>query len=308
MKIKYIYSLSLALCLSAIFQSCESDVDFNDKESAPKMVINSIVNAEQETQLLKLSESVFAFGNQKPKAVENAELLLKINGVETPLTFEKTQDYRRYYSFRSSFKQGDKVEISAKSPAHNAIYGIDQVPEKAEITGVKTEWFTGLKDEKSYLRTLITIKDKPNEKNYYRIIIRVKEIYENIKEADAEWLQYNVHLDQEPLFNYIPDTPWNEDPNKYCIFSDELIDGKEYTLNVYVPLDKDNPWGALPKTLVKAEIHSLSENLFRYLRSVELAGQTDNFTEPVKIFSNIQNGYGILGLYNVNESIVEAVR
>lgn len=305
---RYLYNIYAGFCLLAIFQSCENDVHFKDKQSSPKMVVNSIINASEGQKQLKLSESVFVFGDQKPKPVENAELQLKINGIETPLTFEETKESHRYYSFRADFKSGDKVEISGKSLEHNPIYVVDYVPEPVEITGVKTEWFTGKADNKSYLRTLITLRDKPREKNFYRVVIRVKDIYEHNGKDETDWIQYDVHVDQEPLFNHIPNTPWNENPDTYRIFSDELIDGKEYTLNVYLQMDRDNPWGAVPQTFIKAEIHTLSENLYRYLRSVELARETDYFAEPVKIFSNIQGGYGIMGIYNVNEKITEVER
>lgn len=258
----YLKNTYTALCLLILFQSCESDVDFKEGESAPQMVVNAIVNANDEKKLLKLSESVFVFGDQKPKPVENAELHLKINGVSAPLTFEETKEYHRYYSFQSDLTPGDKVEISGKSPEHNAIYGADHVPEPAEITNLKTEWFTGKADKKSYLRTLITIRDKPGEKNYYRIVIRQKDYYEVNGDYEPDWLQCDLHVDQEPLFNYIPATPWSENPDRYHIFSDELMDGKEYTLNVYVQMDKDNLWGANPQTFIKAEIHTLSENIY----------------------------------------------
>lgn len=308
MKRSYIHNLYPAFCLLAVFQSCESDVNFKSGESVPKMVVNSIINTEAEKQVLKLSESVFAFGSQTQKPVERAELQLIVNGNEVELTFEETKRLHRYYSFPANLSPGDKVEIQGKSPQHDAVYGMDYVPEPADITGIKTEWFTGKTDNKSYLRILITIKDTPREKNYYRVVIRVKDIYELNGDDDPDWLQYDVHVEQEPVFNYMPNTPWDETPSTYRIFPDELIDGKEYTLNIYIQMDKENVWGSNPQTFIKAEIHTLSENLYRYLRSVELAGNGDNFTEPVKKFSNINGGYGVLGIYNINDKIIEIER
>ena len=308
MKRSYIHDLYPALCLLAVFQSCESDVNFTGGESVPKMVVNSIINTEAEKLVLKLSESVFAFGSQTQKPVERAELQLTVNGNEVELTFEETKGLHRYYGFPANLSPGDKVEIRGKSPRHDDVYGMDHVPEPADITGIKTEWFTGKTDNRSYLRILITLKDTPREKNYYRVVIRVKNIYEFNGDYDPDWLRYDAHVDQEPLFNYMPNTPWDETPHRYRVFSDEMIDGKEYTLNIYVQMDKENLWGANPRTFIKAEIHTLSENLYRYLRSVELAGNGDNFTEPVKIFSNISGGYGVLGIYNINDKIIEIER
>ena len=86
----------------------------------------------------------------------------------------------------------------------------------------------------------------------------------------------------------------------FAIFSDELFQDKEYTLNVYIKLDNFID----ADQYVKVEIHSLSENLYKYLRSVELASNGDNFSEPVKLYSNIKWGYGILGAFSRNLKII----
>jgi len=44
---------------------------------------------------------------------------------------------------------------------------------------------------------------------------------------------------------------------------------------------------------------ALSENLYLYLKSLELALAADRFQEPVKIFTNVDGGYGIVGVYNI---------
>lgn len=46
-------------------------------------------------------------------------------------------------------------------------------------------------------------------------------------------------------------------------------------------------------------------NLFKYLRSLELAMSGDNLSEPVKIYTNIEGGYGILGTYIIAEKEIQ---
>ena len=306
----------ICLIFLLIHSACERDADFRGKELAPKMAINSVVCATAETHTLKLSESVFVFGQQKPQPIEDAELILKINGIETPLIFveqpqdnprgEAIQEHGRYYSFTSSLKAGDKLEISGNSLKHGAVNGIDYIPDSVEIADVKTEWFVGKTDDRDYLRTLITIKDKPHEKNYYRIVIRGASIYEEIDQP-LIWSPYDVFIDQEILFNNISGTIGSHESASYMyrVFSDELFNGEEYTLNVYVQNDRFNWWGLNETRFVKVEIHTLSQNLYMYLRSLELAMSEDNFSEPTKIYSNIEKGYGVLGTYNVASMIKE---
>lgn len=309
MKQRFLYFRCLFFYFPILLLSCENEVDFEGKKTNPKMVVNAIIEANGEQQRLKLSESVFIFGDEKPKPMEDAELILFVNGKEKILAFEKMEDSHRYYRFHAGLVPGDEVEVSGSSPFHDEIRGIDHTPKPVVISGVKTEWFMGMVDNRSYLRLLISFKDIPGEKNYYRIVIRGKDYYEENGNYEPNWIQETVYVDQEPVFKQIPNTPWSEDASLcYCIFSDELIDGKDYTLNVYIQKEKINFWGSNPRSYLKVEMHALSENLYRYLHSLELAGGEDHFSEPVKIYSNIKGGYGILGIYNITDKVIEVVR
>lgn len=300
--IKHILSLcGILLSVTA----CEKDVDFKSKESGPKMVVNSIINCAENNHTIKISESVFLFGDKNPEAVKDATIKLQVNGENVPLTFQYEENSHRYYEFNAQLASGDKLEISGESPKHGKIHAIDHIPYPATIKEVKTEWFTSNKDSRSYLRTLITLRDKPEEKNYYRVIIRSKEIYGYNNSDTEEWVRQHVFVDQEILFNNISGVLGeDEDAHKYRIFPDALFDGSEYTLNVYIAMDQNNPWGRIDERFIKVEIHTISENMYKYLRSLELSMSEDNFSEPVKIYSNIENGYGVLGSYNVAEMII----
>ncbi len=294
------------MCLVPLVTACEKDVKFRGAESAP---VNSVVNSMANAHSIKISESDFMFDSKKAGKVKDATFRLSHNGAELPLTLREETD-KLYYDFTAALKAGDRLEISGESPAHGKVSGGDIVPFPAEIKDLKTEWFTGAQDDKSYLRTRVTIADKPGEKNYYRIVIRDKTIFKDENEedtsTDADWVLKEVLIDQEPLFNEVGNLIVNDNTRRYRIFSDDLFDGRDYTLNVYVQMDKYTSWdGINVEKHLKVEVHTLSESLYRYLHSLELTASNDNFSEPVKIYSNIAKGYGIFGIYNVAEKTVE---
>lgn len=302
---KYILPL---FCAILLLSACEKDVKFKGDGLAPKLIVNSIVGSNSETHSLEVSESVFLFGDKDRQKVNDGTFGIRLNGEELTMTYSASEDKSLYYSFPAQLSPGDELEVWGTSVSHGNISGKDKVPFPVEITDLKTEWFTGEKDDKSYLRTLISFADKPSEKNYYRIVVKTMSILEGQDAESSGWNLQKVYVDQEILFNNIGGgmLVGDEDlANSYRIFSDESIDGTEYTLNVYVQLDRGiigDGWGGTAKIAeqrVKVEIHSLSENLFKYMRSLELAMAENNFSEPVKIYSNITNGYGILGTYNV---------
>jgi hypothetical protein len=279
------------------------------------MIVNSIVCAGDETHYMEVTESVFLFGNKKPEKVVDAAFRAHINGVEAPVEYD-SDSKNLYCYFPAKLSAGDKIELSGESPLHGKVSGMDVVPHPAEIKELKTEWFTGEKDGRSYLRTLVTLADKPGEKNRYRIVIRT---YTKVHVDADEWHEayeydythtHDVFIDREILFSNLGGGVLSgdeDDAHTFRIFSDELFDGKEYTLDVYAQIDRiinpGNGFGDyVPATVVErnvtVEIQTLSENYFKYLRSLELAMAENNFSEPVKIYTNIAGGYGILGVYN----------
>jgi hypothetical protein len=300
------------IAAAVLLCGCEQTVDFGKRAPSAGMVVNAILSAQADTHQIKISESVFAFSGQTPSLVENPEIQLRING-------EPCQDIRpdtvidnihAYYTFVSPLKASDKVEISAHTDKHGTVSGFDCVPAPAaEITGIEHARFR--KEGYSYLRLHVTLRDNPLEKNFYRIVIKTKTdiVHPSIQEPTDYWATEEVFVDDELLFHNPTDKEEaGHSPNFYRIFSDELFQGKAYTLNVCIRYDGFD--GAPSEggsdyvcSYVKAEIHTLSEKLYRGLNSRELASGTigDAFVEPVKVYSNIQGGYGLFGIYSVSE-------
>jgi hypothetical protein len=295
--------LSILLCTA-----CVNDVDFSGKETAPKMVVNSMINCKSDSNLIKISESVFIYSDNKPKVIGNPNLQLKINDIPVEIKFDHIKNKNSYYSFKYQFFPGDKIELSGQTAEHGTVHGVDYVPLPPQIKSVNYEWFTG-QDNYSYLRTHITISDRPGSKNYYRILIQEKTVsdYEGAPtEDELEWINKEVYIDQEIVFNNIDGVAGDSKFNHtYRIFPNDLFQGKDYTLNVYIRKDSGNPWGTVERQLVKVEIQSLTESVYLYLRSVEIVSNQDYFQEPVKVYSNINGGFGVLGAYTIDQKIVE---
>jgi hypothetical protein len=293
-----------------ILFGCEKDINFQGKELPPKMVVNSLIYAKSDTNRIKISESAFAFSDQRAAIVENPEVRLSINGVVCNQIWQDTIiGVDTYYKFVSQLNAGDKIEFSAHTPKHGTVKGYDIVPNNTvEITNIEHSWFW--KNDIQYLRLFVTIKDNPDERNYYRIVVRTNSYYTppTVEEPRDDWALEEVFIDDEILFHKPaePDEAGYR-PNFYRIFTDDLFRGKEYTLNVYIRYSdySESSFDDYVRQHVKVEIHTLSEKLYRNLRSQELASGTigDLFTEPVKIYTNMQGGYGILGTYTSTEKV-----
>lgn len=305
MKKTIYHTIVLAIAMAST-SGCEKEIPISTEDSAPKAVLNTIINCTANINSVKLSESVSLFSPAEAARIENPSLQLKINGSDKEIAFDTYRSVDSYYRFAEPLSPGDRVEIGGSTPKHGAFSGFDYAPLPAEIVSVSTEWFRGKVNDMSYLRTLIKIRDNPDARNYYRIVIRDKTLFDaEADESAFPWNLQDVYVDQEIIFNNISGIG-GEDDHVYRVFSDDLFQGKEYTLNVYIRKDRFNDYDyESVRHFVKVEIHALSENLYKYLRSLEQASVEDNFQEPVKIFSNVSGGYGIVAIYNVSDKVVE---
>jgi hypothetical protein len=96
-----------------------------------------------------------------------------------------------------------------------------------------------------------------------------------------------------------------ETENSYGIFTDDLFDGKEYTLNIslspYAEFSSENHIRYLIKLV------SLSPSAYLYLKSqIYHKPDDDFFKEPSVIYTNVRNGLGIVAAfqtYTVNMDV-----
>ena len=102
------------------------------------------------------------------------------------------------------------------------------------------------------------------------------------------------------------------------VFDNSLFRGSERTFTVETPKPNTRWFGEYSKgdemnywekyllkadeapdlpTQVMAELQAISPELYRYLKSAQLyrVSESDAFSEPVQIYSNVKNGWGIFG-------------
>jgi hypothetical protein len=305
-----------------ILTACVNELDFEGQARDPKLNIYSVFGPDANGIAIPIgaSESVFLWGDEQPEAVNDATFTIRRNGVEVPVeTTIDTESGKRLYNFSSSLAAGDRLELEGQSPKLGRVTASDVVPAPAVIKDLKAEpyFYVGLEG----VRTLTTIVDPAGEKNYYTVVMWVishwidKSDPANPSKVDTEELCI-IYPDNEILFQNLDDTPYGLH-TRSLYFSDELIDGREYTLDLftyfgsyggyYYGQEVENPDTELLGRSVRMEIITMSPALFQYKRSVELArfGHNNFLSQPVQVYSNVVGGYGIFGAYNIASKTVE---
>ena len=330
MKTKYIQILFITFSL-AIIISCEKTLEFEGKQTEPKLILNGFLNPDSFVKI-HLSESKFFLDNNTNfHIIENANVRIFKNDIE----IEQMQYVGEGY-YLASFKPviGDKIMIKAsynnldEVSCHTDI--IEVVPmQSAEIVNYKFEKSSGNQSYtvhippyseeeysyayREYFDINIKINDPHAKENYYRLVLNLKHYYE-------EGSLVSSHNGMFYILPYILKDDINRIDNfhnniytysSYNEFSDEAFNGKEYLLKVPVHHYYNGTIGT--GNIIGRELHvnlqSIAKPYYLYLQSRTAAESSgveffsSIFSEPVQVYSNIEGGIGFFGSY-ANSSFV----
>lgn len=191
-----------------------------------------------------------------------------------------------------------KVAISGKAECTAA----DIIPQKIMILSTQYK-DSALYDVDGYNSEVsISFADMINHKNYYELLLN-RAYYDDEGQLICEHLSCpgekitdNV-LKNEGLLDYSPGT---------FVFSDELIDGATHEIKLY--FKKPDIAG---NSKIVAVLRSVSESYYNYRKKLilHLNNQQSNLWNgagnPVSMYSNITNGYGIFAAYCIDTDTIE---
>lgn len=308
---KYLYIIASLLILSSCYRDINLD-EYKDDEGENILTINSIVNPDSLINAYATRTYYYPNPHDAPVYVKDLDFELWVNNdFIQKMAFNPTNN-----TYESSVypKVGDNVEIRTKF-RDREITASGTVPKKVEIENIeaKLEGPMYIYWANDMLYTYyITFTDDPNEENYYFLLLLDKYDW-NVDSQD-----YDGEFVFQQLKQQIDDTmPGYElNPHNGLPFSDVGINGKTHTL-VIKEVDQNSGY-AEPRTeyIRKFRLYSISKDYYKYLFDImRLQGDSGisggmidiGVAEPIKIFSNIDGGVGILGCYNMDEVVIDIV-
>ena len=326
MKFKiFIYT---SLLIFSLLCSCEKTIDFSGKIPNPQLVLNCAVTPDS-TIVVNLTKSKFFLSNNQGfTTVDNAVVSVTINDLVSDNL--KNIGNGNYVS-KITAKPNDKVKINASATSLESVSAEVTIRPKITIISVDTLW-SSIDNSYNYpiynltrdsiigntyyweLRLKIKFQDNSNEQNYYRLIATANQNYYNPYNSYDSYGNSGFEFDDivfgnssknGSIIDILSSTYGNN-----C-FSDELINGKEYSLsiktnimrNVYIS-------GKKPKTDLQSndsltiDLQQLSKSFYLYRKTKDASTSTNPlFSEPVQIYSNITGGMGILGSFTSSNII-----
>ncbi len=327
-------NIYFSLCIFLVFSSCEEEITFKGSELAQKLVVNCLVAADSTLiAQVKHSTAIRESRNEsnnvndaQVKLYENAQfiglLTLDTAKVNTRNPSESVINYT-LKGFNATAGNSYKLEVEA--PKYEPVKTHTTIPSPILIERIDTSFFTVRESwgyDRNVINFAITFNDTPTEKNFYRIVIREKigKIGTYGQNPDDSWY-YNINVWQSISYVESNDLSINPSgssdeelfssgtPNSSLVFNDDLFDGKKHTITVFSPYEYPQ-YDKKEFNEYSVELHSISKEYYLYAKSLSLFAYNDGdpFAEPVQVYSNIENGYGIFGAYSTaKQTILDGV-
>lgn len=197
----------------------------------------------------------------------------------------------KQYEIRASYKEYPEVKAKTSIPE----------PAAGEVVNLKAM------SNEGKLKITLRVDDKPG-RNFYRLRVLSRQydwyydengseykpveppvyFFETIESDDAV-LNGNKVRNEEGIEEY--------PSNQYGVFNDELFDGKSYSLTFYLPYYFNDE--SLYDNL-RIDLQEITEDLHFYYKTLDAFHFYEDrpFSEPVRVFSNVKNGAGIVGGMN----------
>ena len=201
---------------------------------------------------------------------------------------------------------GETYSLRVAAPGFETVRATDTVPGPVQ-TSVRLSRPHAAGSESGAGRDFsieLEIQDPPGEANYYQISLF--RVYEGREEEDEARDRIPAFRREEYLStrdpsiladNSVDGSPFEEGDfeGKAPYFRDTLFDGKTHEIELSSDFD-----GHPDFSEIRLQVLHISEAFYEYLKTARLHRDTlDNpFAEPLNVYGNVENGYGIFAGYS----------
>ena len=317
-------NITLSLLMAFALWGCETEVEFKGEYMEPQLVLYSVVTA-GEPVVVHLSNSVFILDEATSEKQTGAEVELYVNGsfVERLAEYDYEEvvtevygDYvytetirHQYYQSSHTCSSGDQVEIRVRCKGFEGeVSGKTTIPQdpilgnlSATISPSEEDEYGGRSVTKGNVYCPLT--NEAGSANYYWMhgYVVAKYAYEDYYSGKIIEYYQNTGLgfENDMVFTGVDangifdDLLGSSGGDEYVVFDDSLIDGvEEYPLTMSYGFFAEE---SIEEPVFNVECWQIDDNLYKYLRSLELADGEGILSEPVQIHSNIEGGIGVVG-------------
>tara|TARA_Y100001954_G_scaffold89729_1_gene98249 strand:+ start:1751 stop:2635 length:885 start_codon:yes stop_codon:yes gene_type:complete len=291
-----------------LFASCDIVVDLDIPEHERVLVVNSILTTDSMINA-SISHSVGAFDASSISYVNNATVEVYEDGVllgemdeQASLSYDSSGelDSTYVYNFNQNPVAGKIYSYEIVHPDYEAVRAETTVPAEVKLN-VNDVTLLSEQDYEKHFRVRFSFNDA-REDNFYRLRLRNPNTYYGFayfESNDASMISSaGVQSDGATFYG------------DEALFDDGMFNGTEKEISIDF-FDSKSLWFEEEGIEVQfiLELTSVSESYYTYIRSLRAHfDNQDQFIfagEPVQVFTNIENGLGVLGSMSLDTVLLE---
>lgn len=291
----------LFVILIPIFWGCEQFLEVDLPGQDPRLVMNVLLEPTDTIRVFLTKSKGILEGREYDgfEYVKDGQVSLKTeSGESLQFTFvdksNPLEPFAYYYLAGHDFKVNEQYEIIAESPGLKEISAKVLLPEKVEIKEISYRNLGVYESFSSHDLLEFTVKfdDLPGV-NFYELTGR---FYGQSTTEENSF--YSGDLYPRPVNPAYERDSW---ANRGILFNDVLLNGKDSEIVFRTSLPRNYDLD------VTIELSHVSESYFRYEETVGLQdyNRGDFLSQPVLVYTNIQNGMGILKARNKDQQVIK---
>ena len=270
---------ALYLILSTWLVSCTKPIDYTIPNPGEKLVVQCILFNDVQT-VAAISSSRHSLSSRSPFLLSGAKAVLIENGSRVD-SFNEAQNVLSYYHIARMPVEGASytIKISAPNTPHLApIEAKTTMPYEANPYATRIDLSTHTAS--------FYLNDSAHTTDYYRI--RVLD-----HPRDDNGYFFATTQPEMEIFNAYPDIFGDgRATGESAFISDRSFNGRQKKFTVHLSVNEEDA-GDQQYFL---EVLRVNEDFYKYEKSLAASDITGEnpFQEPIQVFSNVENGYGIL--------------
>lgn len=284
--------LSALIFVCLLAASCETDLHLKLQEGGGQLVLFSFPTADS-TLSVHLSKSVSHSSVDDFERLYDGYIAIYKNGARIdsfPWPFEQTWESRPGLLV----KAGDQIRMVGGSIDGQRVVGETTLPKAVSINKIQ-EIVPKTTNGNGSILYEVSMTDPADTNNFYQLIVTT-ETRDSLNQPIE--LQKISYAKTDEVF-YIRDQEGSllGGIDFLGSFSDYLIQGKTYALQIGIPGIYLEAPGEKEKRIIRFHLLSLSESYYKYLRSRVVAEYNYDLpvVDPIKTHSNISDGLGLVG-------------
>jgi hypothetical protein len=277
--LRHFFVAFIFLMSSLLVLSCEKYLEFEGEYKTPKIVVNSKITSDS-TFKVHLSRSLNIVDNGELSSITDASVSI-LDGNDN-LIETLVYDAEGFYLGSNSPLTNQTYKIRVSAPSYTPVSSQTYIPNDVTIISVDTSSYVSTEGD-TLFKLKIVFADNGSFDDFYQIRLGYGyfvsgQLYYNPVSLTSN--DVSLGLEQDEFVDF-------------ASFTDELFNGSTKTLEVSC-----NNFSSYYDYL-QINIITASKDVYLYDRTLATYSQNNGgfFSEPVQVYTNITNGFGIFGGY-----------